>query len=172
MKRIDVDELYSLYNGVRDRAVRWEGLQVYRVPWEKERIEAWERGETAPADDRKDRSTRSMRRISESGRRSIRVRGLRRPATDYIRRQFATAYPNNAAAGEDTVVVDLDEHPEFDGVEDFVVFDRKSVMWYRYDDECRLLGYDFSDDAADVADRVALLDRMLVAAVPYTEVVL
>lgn len=53
-----------------------------------------------------------------------------------------------------------------------MVFDYDAVMWYRYDDEFHLLGYDYSDDPADVTDRSALLDRMLAVAVPFTEVVL
>jgi hypothetical protein len=170
MKRIDVDELYRLYNGVRDRAVRWEGLQIYRVPWEEGDVEAWRQGEARSPNEQGKRSLESTRRISESGRSDIRVRGLRRPVTDYTRHEFAVAYPENAEAGEVTVVVDLDKYPEFDSHEDFVVFDRDAVMWYRYDDEFRLLGYDYSDDPADVADRAALLDRMLAVAVPYTEV--
>lgn len=172
MKRIDLDELYRLYEGIRERSVRWEGLQTYRVPWEKERIAAWERGEPPPPSEELDRSQMVSQRAIESGRLHVRVRGLRRPATDYTRRQFAVAYPENAASGEPTVVVDLDEYPEFNGNEDFVVFDRDAVMWYRYNADFHLLGYDYSDDPAEVADRAALLDRMLAVAVPFTEVVL
>lgn len=172
MKRIDVDELWRLYMGVRERSVRWEGLQTYRVPWEDGEVEAWERGETVPLNPEYRRSLSSARQIKESGRSTVRVRGLRRPATDYTRHEFAVAYPENAAAGEETVVVDLDRYPEFDGHDDFVVFDQDAVMWYRYDDEFRLLGYDYSDDPADVKNGAALLDRMLAVAVPFTEVVL
>lgn len=172
MRRIALDELHRLYDGFRERAVRWEGLQTYRVPWEVERIAAWQRGEPDPPSKETDRNQARIRATVESGRSSLRVRGLRRPATEYTRREFEVAYPRNAAAGEPTVVVDLDEHPEFDGNDDFVVFDHDAVMWYRYDSDFHLLGYDYSDDPAEVADRAAVLERMLAVAVPFTEVVL
>ncbi|MBA2308593.1 MAG: hypothetical protein H0W01_04680 [Pseudonocardiales bacterium] len=172
MRRIDVDELYRLYHGAKQGSVRWEGLQIYRVPWEDEGLAAWRRGEPQPPSEESERSLASTRRAAEAGRLHLRVRGLRRPATEYTRHEFEVAYPENAAAGEPTVVVDLDEHPEFDGIEDFVVFDHDSVMWYRYDADCHLLGYDHSDDPALVADRAALLERMLAVAMPFTEVVL
>jgi hypothetical protein len=172
VKRIDVDELWRLYNGVREKSVRWEGLQTYAVPWEDETFAAWRRGELPAPTEARQSQLENLRVRTELGRRVVRVRGLRRPATEYTRFEFETSYQPRGAAGQETVVVDLDEHPEFDGIEDFAVFDHEAVMWYRYDDEFHLLGYDYSDDPADVDDRAALLDRMLAVAVPYTEVVL
>ena len=170
VKRIDVDELWRLYRGIRHKSVRWEGLQTYTVPWEDAEFAAWQRGEKSATATIDDEYLVDLRKLIESGRREVRVRGLRRPATEYTRFEFETAYDPQATAGQETYVVDLDRYPEFDGHDDFVVFDHDAVMWYRYDDEFHLLGYDYSDDPVDVQDRAALLDRMLAVAVPFTEV--
>lgn len=170
MKRIDLKELHRLYDGTREKSVRWEGLQTYAVPWEDEEFAAWRRGEEFTPTTLDDEYLAKIRRHTESGRREVRVRGLRRPATEYTRFEFETGYAPAAAAGQETYVVDLDKHPEFDGIEDFVVFDNDGVMWYRYDDESRLLCYNYSDDPKLVTDQAALLERMLAVAVPFTEV--
>lgn len=172
MRRIDVDELLRLYDSTRERSVRWEGLQTYLVPWEDEEFAAWRRGEPLPPDEKAEERLANLRKLTESGRREVRVRGVRRPVSEYTRFEFETGYAPRAAAGQETFVVDLDEHPEFDGIEDFVVFDQDAVMWYRYDADCHLFGYDYSDDPEVVADRAALLERMLAVAMPFTEVVL
>ncbi|MBA2324060.1 MAG: hypothetical protein H0V92_08665 [Pseudonocardiales bacterium] len=171
MKRIDVEELRRLYDSAQC-SIRWEGLQTYLVPWEDEDFAAWRRGDPSPPSERTDKYLTSLRERTDSGRRVVRVRGLRRPVTEYTHYEFEHGYAPHATAGQETVIVDLDEYPEFDGHDDFVVFDQDAVMWYRYDAECHLLGYDYSDDPEIVADRTALLEQMLAVAVPFTEVVL
>lgn len=170
MRRIDLEELWRLYDSIRDKSVRWEGLQAYSVPWEDEEFGAWCRGDRSKAVMIGDEYLDKLRKLTASGRREVRIRGLRRPATDYTRFEFETAYAPQATVGQETYVVDLDKFPEFDGHDDFAVFDQDAVMWYRYDSEHHLLGYDYSDDPADVTDRSALLDRMLAVAVPFNEV--
>jgi hypothetical protein len=171
LERIDLTELRRLYDSVQEKSVRWEGRQIYAVPWENEDFATWKRGEPLPANHLQD-YLEYLRERRAAGHRTVRVRGLKRPITDYTRFEFEVAYVPSAEAGQETVVVDMDKYPEFDGHDDFAVFDRDGVMWYRYDDEHHLLGYDYSDDPALVADRAALLDRMLAVAVPFTEVVL
>jgi hypothetical protein len=170
VRRIDADELIRLYDEIRDRSVRWEGLQTYAVPWEDNEFAAWRRGEEPPSRTIDEEYLRNLRNLTQSGRREVRVRGIRRPITEYTRFEFQTGYPRAATAGQETYVVDMDKYPEFRDIDDFVVFDNDGVTWYRYDNECRLLGYDYSDDPTLVADQAALLERILAVAVPFTEV--
>ena len=61
-------------------------------------------------------------------------------------------------------------HPQFDHVRDgFVVFDDKSVMWYRYTAEDTLTGYDYTEEPDVVRECVALAEQVRAAAVPYRE---
>jgi hypothetical protein len=99
-----------------------------------------------------------------------RVRFVELPMTEYTRYEFETGYPRSSAAGEEIYVIDRAEHPEFDHVrEDFVVFDDTSVMYYRYTDDDRLTGYDYSDDRTLVAEHLALAEEVLAAATPFAQ---
>lgn len=162
-------DILTLYLGIRRQAVRWEGLQTYRVPWEDDQVAAGRRGDPLPPNARVEASLETIRQITTSGRRIVRVRGIHQPVSDYTRYEIEAAYPPNAAAGEEIHVVDLDEHPGFDGVGDFVVFDDDGVVRYLYDAEGRLLGYDFTDRPGDLTECRAILQRLLAAAVPLGE---
>ena len=157
--------ILTLYLGIRQQAVRWEGIQTYRVPWEDDQIAAWRRGDPVPPNADVEASLETIRQITESGRRIVRVRGIRKPMSDYARYEVEAAYPPNAAAGEDIYVVDLDEHVEFDAVGDFVIFDNDAVVRYQYDPEGRLLGYDFTDQPGDLDECRAIREGLLAAAV-------
>lgn len=89
---------------------------------------------------------------------------------EYTEREFAWAYPGNSEAGEEILVIDRAEHPEFDHLrEDFVVFDDTSLMYYRYTDDDQLTGYEYSDDPAVVAEHVALAEGVLAVATPFVQ---
>ena len=118
---------YNKYLGIRSQAVRWEGLQIYRVSWEDDRVAAWRRGDPLPPNADVEASLRTIRQITESGRRIVRIRGIHEPVSEYTRYEIEVAYPSNAAAGEEVYVVDLDAHPEFAAVGDFVIFDETMI---------------------------------------------
>jgi hypothetical protein len=162
-------DILGLYLGIRSQAVRWEGLQLYRVPWEDDQIAAWKRAAPLPRSAEVEASLETIQRIAESGRRIVRVRGVRQPLSEYTRYEFEAAYPCNAAAGEQISVVDLDEHPEFDAVSDFVIFDDDAVVRYRYDEAGHLLAYDFTDLPQDLTECRDVRQRLLAAAVPLGE---
>jgi hypothetical protein len=165
-------DILGCYLGISTQAVRWEGLQDYRVSWEDDQIIAWRHGLPPPPNAEVEGSLATIRQITESGRRIARLRGVRRPASEYTRYEFEVAYPANSVAGEEIYVVDLDVYREFDDVDDFVIFDDDAVLRYRYTFDGRLLAYDLSDDPTDVAAYGALRDRLYSAAVPLASFVL
>lgn len=96
-----------------------------------------------------------------------------RPAAvgDYLRFEFV-AYEANIAAGEEVFVADRTGDPELAELrDDFALFDDSAVLWFRYDDEGRLLGYDYDDTPASVARCRAARDLAASRAVPYEEFV-
>jgi len=168
MKPIDLERLLELYRDIESRSVRLETRQTYAVPWEDEGTAAWRRGDARPPPSTSlDQHRDNCRSIAASGRLQVRVRFVELPMTEYTEREFAWAYPGNSEAGEEIFVIDRAEHPEFDHLrEDFVVFDDTSVMYYRYTDDDRLTGYDFSDETAVVAEHAALAEEVLGTATP------
>jgi hypothetical protein len=170
MTPIGIERLRELYNGVAHRSLRMETRQNYAVPWEDERNRAWLRGDPEPRSTSLDRHRAECRAQAESGRHVARVRFVVQPMSEYTKRQIAWTYPGSTAAGEEISIIDRAEHPEFDHVhEDFVVFDDTALMYYRYNDEDQLTGYDLSDDPAVVAEHLALAEEVLAAAIPFAE---
>jgi|SRR5207253_450456 len=166
MSKVDI---LGLYLGIRRQAVRWEGLQSYRVPWEDDQIAAWKRGDPLPPNPEVEASLKTIGQITESGRRIVRIRGVHRPLSGYTRYEIEAAYPTNARGGEQIYVVDLDEHPEFDAVGDFVIFDDDAMVRYVYDPAGCLSGYDFTDLPEDLTEGRDVRQRLLAAAVPLGE---
>ncbi|MGH4015649.1 MAG: DUF6879 family protein [Pseudonocardiaceae bacterium] len=165
----DIDVI-GLYQGIAHRALRLETRQRYAVPWEKDGLAAWRRGEPEPMTPQTKQTLETLRQVNESGRQIGRVRFVELPLTEYSQHQFDVAYPRNTEAGEEIYVLDRALHPEFDHVrEDFVVFDEASVLWYRYTDEDVLTGYDYTGERNVVRDCVALAEEVRAAAVPYRE---
>lgn len=77
----DID-VYGLYQGITRRALRLETRQRYAVPWEDEGIAAWRRGEPEPTTPQMQRTSETLRMITESGRRIDRVRFVELPFTE------------------------------------------------------------------------------------------
>jgi hypothetical protein len=163
-------DVHALYQGIARRALRLETRQRYAVPWEGEGLKAWRRGEPEPATPQMQRTSETLRMITESGRRIGRVRFVESPFTEYTRHEFEVAYPRLTADGEEIHVLDRALHPEFDHVrEDFVVFDDTAVMWYRYTDDDVLTDYDYTEEPDVVRECVVLAEEVRAAAVPYRE---
>lgn len=163
-------DILALYRGIAQRALRLETRRRYAVSWEDQQLAAWRRGDPAPSNSRIDASDTTIREVTESGRRIARVRFVEVPLTEYERYEFEVGYPDNSAAGEEIHVVDRAVHPELDHVcDDFVLFDEAAVVWYRYDSDDHLTGYEYTDELEAVHDCLALADQALAAAVPYPE---
>jgi hypothetical protein len=168
---IPLERLIELYDGIARRSLRMETRQTYAVPWEDERRAAWRNGEPDPPPEESTlRHYARSRSQRAAGIHKQRVRFVELPMNEYSAREFAWAYPKNTAAGEEINIIDRAEHPEFDSyTEDFVVFDDAGVMYYRYADDDRLLGYEFSDDPTVVAEHVRLAEAAWAASIPFAE---
>jgi hypothetical protein len=168
---ISVQRLIELYDGIERRSLRMETRQTYHVPWEDAARTAWRSGEPEPRhNESRLAHLEGCRRLRAAGRHQMRVRFVELPMTSYTAQEFGWGYPANTAAGEEINVIDRAEHPEFNGyVDDFVVFDNSGVMYYRYDEDDKLLGYEFSDDPAVVAEHVKLAEAAWVASIPFAE---
>jgi hypothetical protein len=168
---IAVERLAHLYDNVKVRSLRLETRQTYHVPWEDEGRAAWRRGDAeAPFEPSLESFRGRLAARRERGQRTLRVRFVELPMTEYSAQEFAWGYPGNTAAGEEIHVVDRADHPEFDHVvEDFVVFDDTALMYYRYTPDDQLTGYEFSDDATLVADHLELAEEVLSVAIPFPQ---
>lgn len=165
----DID-IIGLYQGVTHRALRLETRQRYAVPWEKEGLAAWRRGEPEPMTPQTQQTMETLRLISRSGRRIGRVRFVELPFTEYSRHEFEVAYPRLTEVGEEIHVLDRALHPEFHHVrDDFVVFDEVAVLWYRYTADDVLTGYDYTQEPEAVRRCVTLAEEVRTAAVLYHE---
>jgi len=60
-------------------------------------------------------------------------------------------------------------HAGLVSVGDFVMFDDDAMLRYRYTPEGRLLGYDFTEEAAEVLRGISMRNRLLAAAVPLAD---
>lgn len=165
----DIDVI-GLYQGIAHRALRLETRQRYAVPWEKDGLAAWRRGEPEPMTPQMASTFETLRQVTASGRTIGRVRFVELPLTEYSQHEFQVAYPRTAKIGEEIRVLDRALHPEFDGVrDDFVVFDDRGVMWYRYTADDVLTGYDYTEEPDVVRQCIALAEEVRAAAVPYHE---
>lgn len=165
----DVDVL-GLYRGIVRRALRLETRQRYAVPWEKETLAAWRRGEPEPVTPEMEGTLGILRQVTASGRSIGRVRFVEMPLTEYSRHELEVAYPRLTEAGEDIRILDRALHPEFDRIrDDFVVFDHSSVMWYRYNANDVLTGYAYTEEPDVVRRCIAVAEEVRAAAVPYRE---
>jgi len=165
----DID-IIGLYQGIAHRALRLETRQRYAVPWEKDGLAAWRRGEPEPMSPQLESTLETLRQVTASGRRIGRVRFVELPLTEYSRHEFEVAYPRNTETGEEIHVLDRALHPKFDHVrDDFVVFDEAAVLWYRYTAEDVLTDYDYTEESDVVRHCVALAEEVRAAAVPYRE---
>lgn len=118
----------------RESAFRLETLPEYVVAAERGLLDRFRAGEPMPAGYNSEWHER-LRSYRRSGRIVQRVRVVTRPLTDYQRRQFAWAYPDNVAAGEDIRVLDLTggAGPELPA-QDFWAFDDSTVVLMHYQD--------------------------------------
>jgi len=166
----------SLLPTFRHSAFRLETLQRYAVEAEAERFQAWL--ERRPLPERSAETNPWLRRISETteaGAKWSRVHLVRRPLTDYLGYEFVS-YRESAIAGQDTRIVDLDDHPELATLhEDFWLLDGDEpdalAVLMRYDPDGRFLGAWRTDDPPVVEACRQQRDVVMAASVPFEEFV-
>lgn len=97
-----------------------------------------------------------------------RVHLVRLPLSEYLRWEFA-AQAGSVAAGEDIRVIDLDQHPEFDDLdEDVWLLDNRVAVCMVYETDGRLFRPERLDEAALERSRV-WRDRVWEVATPLVE---
>ena len=165
---LDGDAWQATLHGFAESAWRLETLPAYDVPQEKERIEAFLRGERIP--DNYDSAW--MRRIADharNGRTVGRVRVLTRPLSDYLRLEFMY-YRHHVRAGEAIRVLDVtDRENPLEGIQDFWMFDSARVVLMNYDSDGTQTGRElYEGDPAAYSEyrRIAVAES-----VPFEEYV-
>jgi hypothetical protein len=164
------DELNDLYHSCTRYAWRLEARDVYGVPEENDRLQAWLAGRPLPRSDSKDAWKELTSGAAAAGRPFARVRMIGRPLTDYTRWEYEV-YSDNISAGEQVRVLERDWLTDADRnnplwLEDFWLFDDEIAVVQNYGDDGSYLG---PTRAADPAPYVALRRRALELSVPYSD---
>lgn len=160
-------DVLALHRQIERDAFRLETLQTYDVSFEAEQVAAFRRGAPLPDTPALTRSRRIVADLTQAGRRLWRVHLVDLPLSEYLRYEF-TAYETNIAAGEEVFIADRAAHPDLaDLHDDFVLLDDAAIVWYRYTEEGRLIGYEYDDAPATVARCRAARDLAVRWAVPF-----
>lgn len=161
------EELDRLYQGFTTYAWRLEARDVYGVPDENERLQAFLEGRELPQSDTKNAWAQTTAAAAAAGRPFGRVRMVGRPVTDYTRWEFSV-YPENIAAGEEVRVLDrtwlADNDPLWNT--DFWLFDDTTAVVQNYAPDGRYLGPSLAED---VRPYVQMRARALELSVPFDE---
>jgi hypothetical protein len=145
----------DLYRACQASAFRLETLQHYAGD-EEGRQQAFRAGQPLPPPGPGKRGDLELiAELAQAGRVLQRVHVIDRPLSDYVRYELAV-YAENESAGEEIRIADRSACPELAALgRDFVVFDAEtagpSVILFRYDEDGRLLGYDYAADNATVS---------------------
>ncbi|MEU4673973.1 DUF6879 family protein [Amycolatopsis sp. NPDC023774] len=164
------EELDELYRTFTRYAWRLEARDVYGVPEENARLQAWLAGRELPRSDSKDAWKELTGVAAAAGRPFARVRMIGRPLTDYTRWEHSI-YPDNLSAGEDVRLLERSWLTAEDAANplwnvDFWLFDDRVAVVQNYADDGSYLGPEL---APDPAPYVALRARALELSVPYAE---
>jgi hypothetical protein len=150
-------DLRALYQSFTSSALRLETRQHYDVPGDEGRQRAFREGRPLPVRPGKQATLQLIAEAVAAGEQIGRVYVVDRPLTEYVTYELAGAYPENVAAGETVRITDRAAHPDLAGLtRDFVLFDADTdhavAVFYDYDPDGRLLGYERSDDPVVIAD--------------------
>ncbi len=155
------DEVIEAYRRFTDEAVRLETRQSYKVPDDDERQRAFREGRPLPPRPEKSASVQLIKDAVSSGRRLGRIHVIEWPLSDYVRYEIEAAYLENAAAGEEILIVDRAADPRLENLcEDFALFDsdtdHAAVIWYRYTPAGELVAWEAGSGLAVAACQSAL----------------
>jgi len=146
-------EFGALVNGFQRSLFRLETLDDYAVSRYDERVRAFREGRPLPPSPPKEAWLKQIAEAVAAGKRIYRVHVLSQPLSDYLRYEL-TVYQENTAAGEEIYIADRTGRPSSDELDeltqDFLLIDDAILVWYRYDAGGHLLGYERSDDPADL----------------------
>lgn len=156
--------LSDLWAGVERSVFRLETLDAYDVPEEAERLAAFLTGRAMPPrTPGNDPYLERVARLTAAGRTVARVHVVGQPHSDYVRYELA-CYAENVAAGEQVLIAERAGYLS-NLVEDFWLFDDRTVALMRYSPEGTFLGIEDASDRLD--DFLAQRDRAVAAAIPY-----
>jgi hypothetical protein len=164
------DELFERF---RHSIFRFETLQHYDVPVEREPLRRFLSGEAKPYPlyPRRRWWEGMNREAKAAGQKVERVRVLVEPLTDYDRYEVSWPYFDNVRAGEDIRIIAVGEGDWPAGLPgygyDFYLFDSEQLALMHYDHRGRFLAVDLLDDPQAVELATGWRDRAHKAAVPY-----
>ncbi|GAA0332174.1 DUF6879 family protein [Streptomyces blastmyceticus] len=150
-------------------AWRLETLPQYIVPQEAEEYSRFLSGQpVAPEED--DEWADLIKTHRETGGTIGRVHIVTRPLSDYIRFEFAQYYAPQSDVGEDIRILDVTDRPNpLEGVQDFWMFDRSTVVLMNYEPDGKQIDRELFD--GDPASFVEYQRIALAEAVPFSEYV-
>lgn len=166
---LDAEAFRKRLGGFQRSAWRWERQPVYNIAKEQSSVAAYAAGEPKPVGLNAGWHER-VRAIVESGRTIGRVRGIRRPLTDYQRRQLDWVYPDSARAGEDIRIADLTDDDLGLPTQDFWLLDEREVIHLNFADDGKLIDRVLIEKP-NIAQYLQWQTRALKHAVPITDYV-
>ncbi len=133
------EELQRLLDGLSVELFRLETRQTYLVPEEAERLRAYREGRPLPP--RLDEELELVQDLVIAGVQVSRAHIVEQPLSVYVRFQLSD-YQDEVRAGAKVYLADRLWYSGFaDLRDDFLLFDRQTVVWVRYDDDGRFLGW-------------------------------
>jgi hypothetical protein len=158
----------QLFTDVRRSWFRLETLQRYDVPYERDELQRFLRGEAVatPAGPWQ----AMIRDHVAAGRQLVRVHVIEEPPTDYVRYELH-AYSPNVEAGEDVQLVPVPRGDWPVGVprHDFWLFDDEHLWLMDYDPAGAFLAARLVDDPATVERHRQWRDAALARSIPLAD---
>ncbi len=137
------EELKRLLDGLSVELFRLEARQTYLVPEEAERLRAYREGKPVPP--RLDEELELVQDLVTAGVRVRRVHIVEQPLSEYVRFELS-GYQDEVLAGAKVYLADRLWYSGFaDLRDDFLLLDNQIVVWVRYDDDGRFLGWERDD---------------------------
>jgi hypothetical protein len=167
---LDGDEWRAMFRQIQSEAWRLETLPQYLMPQESDEIEAFRAGRRIDPHTYSSPYVDDLKQLRNTGRRKGRVHILTQPLSEYLRFEFSRYYAPHALAGEDIRILDVTgrDNP-LQGVQDFWLFDRATVVLMHYEDDGRQIGRELYE--GDPAPYVAYQRIAEAEAVPFLDYV-
>lgn len=138
---LDGDEWRAMFRGIQTEAWRLETLPQYLVPQESSELEAFRAGKRIDPHTYSSPYTEDLKRLQVEGKRKGRVHVVTQPLSEYLRFEFSRYYEPHVRAGEDIRILDVtDRENPLEGVQDFWLFDRSTVVLMHYEEDGTQIG--------------------------------
>lgn len=133
------EEFSELFEAFRVSAFRLETLDLYRVPSEADEYRRFLAGEELPTTGESG-WVQFVKKAVAQGKVIQRVHLISIPLTPYLKYEIEWGYLYTSLAGEDISLLNrANLSGELSGLTDFWLFDRKTLVFVRYDSEGRFL---------------------------------